>query len=76
MAGDDVEKSKEIDSNFTLDLTKPNAFRKDEIRLQSEVSKSQLSIELTDAHRMEEDYLINDEINANAAEQQGNDSLI
>ncbi len=53
MVGDDVEKSKEIDSNFTLDFTKPNAFRKEDIRLQSEVSKSQLSIELTDAHRME-----------------------
>lgn len=34
-----------IDANFTLDFGKENAFRKDDVKLQSQVSKSQLSIE-------------------------------
>lgn len=75
MMGEENNTNKIIDTNFTLDFENPNIIKKEDIRLQSEVSKSQLSIELTDGKHMEEDHLINDEINATAAEQ-GNDSLI
>lgn len=44
MMGEESGANKMIDTNFTLDFNKPNAFKKEEIRLQSEVSKSQLSI--------------------------------
>jgi hypothetical protein len=50
--GEESPMSKMIDTNFTLDFGLPNAFEKIDIRLQSEVSKSQLFIELTDAHHM------------------------
>ena len=52
MMGEENQFSKMIDVNFSLDWGKPNAFKKEDIRLQSEVSKSQLSIELTDANHM------------------------
>lgn len=35
MMGEDAQNSKMIDANFTLDINKPNAFKKEEIRLQS-----------------------------------------
>ena len=35
MMGEESPLSKMIDANFTLDFDKPNAFRKEDIRLQS-----------------------------------------
>lgn len=75
MGGDDEINSKHVEANFSLNLEGTDAFKKEDVRLQSEVSKSQLSIDMTDANPMEEDHLINEEIINNSAEQ-NSDSLI